>query len=307
PYFQRFYHQLPTIEALAACPEESLLKLWEGLGYYSRVRNMQKAAKQLLSEHQSNLPSSYEQLVKLPGIGPYTAGAIASIAFSLPVPAVDGNVLRVFSRLYEIQEDISFSATQKKVFSLVEGLISTERPGDFNQALMDLGSRVCVVGTPNCDLCPLFSFCQAYENETQESYPIKMGKAPPKTVEVVVGLFFHKNKVLIKKRTSRLLQGLWVFPLLENETDPFELFNSSFPSIQAASFTPSFHLSAEAHHIFTHRVWQMQIYVCPCPSTFLTSTSDLQQWVDLSSLHLLPMPTAMKAAKKLAETYLSTN
>lgn len=157
PYYRRFVAQLPTVEALAGCEEQKLMKLWEGLGYYSRARNLQKAARLVVRQHGGKLPASYDALLALPGIGPYTAGAIASIAFGLPVVAVDGNVLRVMARLLADEGDVSLPQTKKRLSAAAQGFQPADAPGPYNEALMELGALVCLPGAPRCGACPLLS------------------------------------------------------------------------------------------------------------------------------------------------------
>lgn len=173
PYYHRFLDQFPTVAELAVANEERLLKAWEGLGYYSRVRNMQKAAQQIMTSFKGNFPSTYQEITQLKGIGPYTAGAIASIAFNLPQPAVDGNVMRVMARLFEVDYDIGDPKNRKIFQSLMEKLIDPERPGDFNQALMDLGTDIESAKNPRPDESPIRFFCAAYLHGTYNKYPIK--------------------------------------------------------------------------------------------------------------------------------------
>ena len=179
-YYARFLERCPTVQALAQAPEETVLKLWEGLGYYSRARNLHKAAKAIVNEHGGVFPATYEEILKLPGIGPYTAGAIASIAFGQPVPAVDGNVIRVTSRLCGIRENVGVPSVRRKLEEEAAALVPKKRPGDFNQAMMDLGATVCVPGTPSCERCPLRTLCDAYAAGDAEDLPVLPRKSPPK-------------------------------------------------------------------------------------------------------------------------------
>ena len=176
PYFQRFIGELPDVQALAECPEEKLMKLWEGLGYYNRVRNMQTAARTVVCEYEGVLPASYEELLSLKGIGNYTAGAIASIAYQIPVPAVDGNVLRVISRITEDRQDIMKQSVRRQIEENLLGIMPEETPGDFNQALMELGAVVCVPNGPaRCEACPVSEYCLAYRHGTVEELPNLLG------------------------------------------------------------------------------------------------------------------------------------
>lgn len=176
PYYERFLDCFPTVKDLAIAPEERLLKAWEGLGYYSRVRNMQEAAQQIVAEFEGEFPHTYEGIFSLKGIGPYTAGAVASIAFGLPEPAVDGNVMRVLSRLFEVNLDIGIPANRKVFQTMMEMLIDPERPGDFNQALMDLGSDIEAPVNPRPEDSPVKEFSAAFLHGTMEKYPIKAPK-----------------------------------------------------------------------------------------------------------------------------------
>ena len=178
PYYERFLSALPTVQALAEADEELLLKLWEGLGYYSRVRNMQKAAQQIVAEHNGEIPAEYSILLKLKGIGPYTAGAIASIAFSKPCAAVDGNVLRVMARLTADEGNIAEPAVRKYWEKEIMEALPKERPGDYNQALMELGATLCLPnGAPKCELCPLRAYCLAYRKNQTMLFPVKTKKS----------------------------------------------------------------------------------------------------------------------------------
>ena len=177
PYFDRFMKELPDVAALAAVEDDRLMKLWEGLGYYNRVRNLQKAAKVIMEEHGGQMPSEYEALLKLPGIGSYTAGAIASIAYGKAVPAVDGNVLRVLSRLRMDGKDILSQKTKARVEKELLKVIPKDRPGDFNQALMELGAMVCIPnGEPKCGECPWEPICLAHRLEQTAQFPKKKAK-----------------------------------------------------------------------------------------------------------------------------------
>ena len=179
PYFERFIRALPSVKEVAECPEEQLLKLWEGLGYYNRVRNIQKAAVKIMEEYHGKLPADYEVLRSLPGIGNYTAGAVASIAYGIPVPAVDGNVLRVISRITENDEDILKQSVRTRVERELQEVIPPDQPGAFNQALMELGAMVCVPnGQAKCVQCPLADICVANRKQIVDELPKKAPKKP---------------------------------------------------------------------------------------------------------------------------------
>ena len=277
PYYERFLDWFPTVADLAQAPEEKLLKAWEGLGYYSRVRNMQKAAQQIMENHGGVFPSSYDEISKLKGIGPYTAGAIASIAFGLPEPAVDGNVMRVLARLFEVDYDIGVPTNRKIFQAMMEILIDPAQPGDFNQALMDLGSDIESPVNPRPEESPVKEFSAAYQHGTMDRYPIKAPKKKP--VPVYLTAFIIKDSqgryLLEKNEREGLLSGFWHFPLIEvdclsENLGQLSLLDSkgeaeSNPEI--LSFEQDYDLVIDwqdrsypiVQHVFSHRKWQVQI------------------------------------------------
>ena len=281
PYYHRFLETFPTIESLANAPEESLLKVWEGLGYYSRVRNMQKAAQQIIDQYSGEFPSTMEEIQTLKGIGPYTAGAIASIAFKLPEPAVDGNLMRVISRLFEIGLDIG-NPTNRKVFQVVaEKIISKERPGDFNQALMDLGSDIESPVTPHPEDSPVKEFSAAYINGTMHLYPVKIPKKKPVPMKWQAFVIQNeKGQYLLEKNTyADLLSGFWHFPLIRDYTptrkqlslleeiaeEVEEYPNKNIPmekqfeSIYQMKVQKIKKIKGEVKHIFSHQKWEIEL------------------------------------------------
>ncbi len=254
PYFARFMAAIPDIESLAAVSEDKLLKLWEGLGYYSRARNLQKAAKVIVSEYDGELPADYDKLLSLPGIGAYTAGAIASIAFSVPVPAVDGNVMRVLARLTGDATDVLSTAGKKRFTDLAWELVPEEAPGRFNQALMELGETVCLPNTmPRCEVCPWAAYCVANKKSRQTALPVRSKKKPRRMeqrhVAVIITDETPARVVLHRREITGLLAGLWELPntLVEEAALPLELQQAC---------TPIAALSA-AKHIFSHVEWRM--------------------------------------------------
>lgn len=291
-YFLRFKEALPDIQSLSECGEERLLKLWEGLGYYSRVRNLKKCAAVLMREYGGRLPRDHKALLKLPGIGPYTAGAIASIAYSLPVPAVDGNVLRVYARITGDDSDIALSETKKQVerafLSVIEEAAAeggarqkaggktagaksgrTDEPaqekalfdpGIFNQALMELGAIVCVPnGAPFCESCPVKDICAARAEGRIERLPVKSGKKPRKIEERTVLILQDGDRFLLQKRPERgLLAGLYEFPALSG----FRTENEVLSEIAALGLDAvQIKRLPDAKHIFTHVEWRMRGYL----------------------------------------------
>ncbi len=219
PYFERFLEAFPTIEDLAETPEDKVLKMWEGLGYYSRARNLKEAAMQIMLHYDGVFPDTPKEMLKLKGIGPYTAGAISSMAFGLPTPAIDGNLMRVLSRLFEIDLDIT-KAKNRKVFETVAlYLIDEERPGDFNQALMDLGRTVCTPKNYFPEMSPVKEFNASYINETWHKYPVKKAKNKPKPVTYVALVIQNEQgEYLLERRPEKgLLANMWQFPLINVE------------------------------------------------------------------------------------------
>lgn len=214
PYYFRFLDAYPTVEALAAAPLDDVLKLWEGLGYYSRARNLHRAAQMVASELGGQFPDTPDELLRLPGVGAYTAGAVASIAFDRRAPVLDGNVIRVLSRITDLADDVAQSSTQARLWQLAEAYLPAERAGDYNQALMDLGRMVCRPREPLCAQCPVRAHCLAYARGTQRQRPVKPKRAETPHYNVVAGLIWNdEGKLLIAQRPLEgLLGGLWEFP-----------------------------------------------------------------------------------------------
>lgn len=260
PYFNRFLAALPDIEALSRVEEDTLLKLWEGLGYYNRARNLKKAAKVIMEEFGGRMPESYEELLKLPGIGSYTAGAIASIAFGERIPAVDGNVLRVLSRLTMNDRDIARLETRQLVEEKLKEAMPGERPGDFNQALMELGAMVCLPkGKPKCEVCPWEQLCLAHKEGREEEFP-KKGEKKPRTIEKKTILIIQdENRSALKKRPDKgLLAGMYEFPTLEGHQSRKRVL----AYLEAMGLVPlRIQKLAASKHIFSHREWQMTGYL----------------------------------------------
>lgn len=213
PYYARFLAAYPTVNDLAAAPLDHVLKLWEGLGYYSRARNLHRAA-QMVAASGGAFPATVEGLMALPGIGRYTAGAIASIAFGVRAPVLDGNVIRVYARLLDLPDDVTQTATQARLWDQAEAWLPDERPGDYNQALMDLGRLVCKPKKPLCGECPIRAHCLAAQRGTQEQRPVKAAKAPTPHYDVAAGMIWNeRGELLIAQRPlDGLLGGLWEFP-----------------------------------------------------------------------------------------------
>lgn len=214
PYYLKFIETFPLIIDLANADEEQVLKLWEGLGYYSRARNLHKTAQIIVEQYNSRFPKAYSELLKLKGIGPYTAAAIASIVFNEPVVAIDGNVLRVVSRLFLIEEPVDKTSTIKTIRSVLQEFINKEDPGTFNQAMMELGALICTPKKPKCDSCPVSVHCLALTIGKQDNLPIKAGKVKVKQEYFNYLIPDFKGKTVISKRNSGIWTGLYQFPLI---------------------------------------------------------------------------------------------
>lgn len=259
PYFNRFISELPDIESLANCEEDKLLKLWEGLGYYNRVRNLQKAARQIMEEYQGRMPESQEELLKLAGIGNYTSGAISSIAFGRKVPAVDGNVLRILSRLALDEEDILKDSTKRRVERQLLEVMPQARPGDFNQALMELGATVCIPnGKPKCEECPWEKICLAHLEGREEEFPKKEAKKKRTIEKKTILIIQDENKSALHKRPAKgLLAGLYEFPNLEgHQTEKRVLEYLKKIGLEVLRIQKL----ENAKHIFSHKEWHMIAY-----------------------------------------------
>ena len=248
-YFARFMEALPTVADLAGAEEEQLLKLWQGLGYYNRARNLQKAARQVMEDWGGVFPARDEDILTLKGVGDYTAGAIASIAFGEAVPAVDGNVLRVITRITADSSDIAKPETTANIRTALSGIIPLDFPGQFNQALMELGALVCLPnGAPLCDRCPLSRLCRAHLEEKTAEIPRKAPKKARRVEERTVCLIFHEGQVALRQRPAKgLLASLWEFPnYLTGEGLPWTL---NLANMEQAG---------RGKHIFTHMEWHME-------------------------------------------------
>ena len=298
PYFERFMEELPDVSALAAVSEERLLKLWEGLGYYSRARNLQRAAKIVVSDFGGALPQSYHALLSLPGIGEYTAAAIASINFSEPVAAVDGNLLRVAARVSGCGEDIMDAKVRRLFRQRLDAAIDANRPGAYNQAMMDLGATVCLPnGAPKCEICPARTVCEAYKNSLTEVLPVRAKKKSRRVEERTVLLLFQGGKVALRKRPDTgLLAGLWEYPNLPESLDEAgALLALAQMGLSAESIAPA----GSAKHIFTHIEWDMKGYFAD-----VAGENDDLIWADADAFAALALPTAFKKYTALVRARL---
>jgi len=287
PYYERFMARCPDVASLAVCDDAVLLKLWEGLGYYSRVKNMKKAAQMICSKNHGQFPQTYEEILKLPGVGAYTAGAVASIAFGQPVAAVDGNVLRVYTRLMQDSHDIMDTRFRGQVAEALTQIypqqkcdrsLFNERAasacavracGDLTQSLMELGAVVCVPnGEPKCSICPLNQMCSAYQSGTQQQFPVKKKKAARKIQEKTVLLLEYQDKIALRKRgTEGLLSGMWELPNIDNHATMQEVCQwLEDEGIGIDKMIEPNRAKKVVKHIFTHIEWHMTYWTVICAS-----------------------------------------
>ena len=298
PYYERFLRELPDVEALAAVPEDRLLKLWEGLGYYSRARNLKKAAIQIMDEFGGKFPETYDEIRSLQGVGSYTAGAVSSFVYGLPKAAVDGNVFRVVTRLLADPDDITKAGTRKKIEDLIGEAIPRECPGDFNQGLIELGAIICLPnGAPKCGECPLNSICRACAQGTQLEFPVKK-KAKARRVEKrTVFLFCDSSSVAIRKRPDEgLLAGLYEFPNVEGYLDQKEVIEYA----KTLGLAPiRVKQLGNAKHIFSHVEWHMRGYEILVDELEKSMTGDVIFAGRRDLEEKYPMPSAFEAFTSL--------
>ncbi len=299
-YYPRFIGRFPTIEDLATADEADVLKCWEGLGYYSRARNLHQAAQQVMTDFGGEMPRSIEQLRQLRGVGAYTAGAIASIAFGQRTAAVDGNAIRVISRVLGIRENVGIPSVRRQLEEAANALVPAERPGDFNQAVMDIGATVCVPGTPSCEKCPLGRVCSAFAEDDADELPVLPRKNPPKVLEYDVLLIRCGDRLLMRQRTEAMLKGLWVFPMVQGHAakSAWRSLGRNF-DVSVRNVQPV----GEAKHVFTHQVWQMKLYRM---ETEEDNAPAGYRYVTMAEMEGLTVPTAMKAAVSEAKKWLGT-
>ncbi len=292
-YYTRFLAEIPTIAALAAASPDQLNKLWEGLGYYTRVRNLQKAAQVVMERHGGVFPGTMDEIRALPGIGPYTAGAIGSICFGLPEPAVDGNVLRVMTRLLDDSAPIDQPATKKRLTALLRDIYPHDDPGTFTQSLMELGATVCVPnGAPLCGQCPVRTLCRARAAGHPTALPVKAGRKPRRIEEKTVFYLTCSGRLAVRRRPEQgLLAGLWELPNVPGHLPPQEAVRQA----EAWGLHPEqLEKQLTRTHIFTHVEWRMICYVIRCGAT-----PDAFIWADAAALQqAIALPTAFRMFTK---------
>lgn len=312
PYFHRFIDKFPTVEALADAPEEEVLKAWEGLGYYSRARNLQTAVRKVKEVYNGIVPSSKEEISSLKGVGPYTAGAILSIAYDLPEPAVDGNVMRVLSRYFLIEEDIMKNSTRVSMEKLIYQLIPEGAAADFNQALMELGALVCTPKSPHCLTCPVMEHCAGRIAGMEEALPIKKKAKPPRpenrVVAFIMGSGEQTGKFLIRQRAAEgLLARMWELPhalspepgyvLRKDDVFNMNLLSNCFYSETGLDVQPQ-DWYMQVDHVFSHIIWNMDVFTCKLSSDSKQSLPEAYRWVDLNDLVHYPLPNVFNRILK---------
>jgi A/G-specific adenine glycosylase len=287
-YYKRWMERFPTPKALAQSSEQEVLACWQGLGYYSRARNLLLGVRKVCTEYGGIVPNDAARIQKLPGVGEYTAGAIASIAFDQRTPAIDGNVLRIFSRLFCLNEDIAKQSAKRKIKDLLHQYMPVRECGDFNQALMDLGAMICIPRKPRCPLCPLTNLCEAYEKEVQDVLPVKEPKKPPQKIMLVAGIIKRERTFLVQQRPAAgLLAGMWEFPTVEITAE--ETAMQALEDAVWNQLNQKIHVeNKNSHylHTFSHRQWDISFYHCE----WLTG-HDLPPnacWSDLKSINNIP-------------------
>ena len=303
PYFNRFIEKFPTIEALADAHEDEVLKLWEGLGYYSRARNLHTAVKEVKEKYQGRVPDNAAEISSLKGVGSYTAGAILSIAYGKREPAVDGNVMRVFSRIFAIEEDIQKQRTKKLFEELVRKLIPKGAASYFNQGIMELGALICTPQSPKCSSCPVASYCLGRKKGIHEHLPVKTQKKKPRPVQMVAGVIVENGYVLIRQRQeSGLLAKLFEFPNLEwQETEPeVSISKHIYEEYQIQAFTAEALQSVQ--HTFSHIIWDITVFRLRSRQVNVRTASEKNLppnacWVKLEELDNYAFPVSHQKIK----------
>ena len=292
PYFNQFIAKYPTTYALAEADEEDVLKSWEGLGYYSRARNLQAAVREVVEKYDGKVPNVKENLGELKGVGPYTKGAILSIAFDQPEPAVDGNVMRVFSRVLLINDDIALARTKKHFEELVREVISKEDPSSFNQGIMDLGATICTPKSPACLICPVQKHCRAFAVGAENELPVK--KKAKKQKKIAYAALIIKNqegKYVIEKRPDTgLLANLYQFPMVPLEEVTFETIPLWFYEEYGLRIQVKEKLQGKVKHVFSHIIWQVDVYHAEVEEVKIAD--DRLRFVEQEGLDALPFPVS---------------
>lgn len=298
PYFIRFIEAFPSIASLAAAPLDSVLKYWEGLGYYSRCRNLYQGACYIVAHHQGQLPATPAEILKVPGIGPYTAGAILSIAFGLSEPAVDGNVMRVLSRYFALTDDIAKPTTRMALEHLVRQLMPVQHPGDFTEALMELGALVCTPRQPDCNHCPLQASCRAYSTGRPEAYPVKTKNKEPRLMSLAVGVVQYQEHFLLRQQPEKgIFAGLWCFPFVEYHSEPITALQDYLGKIGYMIQDWQGPVGV-VEHTLTHRHLQMSLFL-----GYLNDAPSGSGWYSLAHMEQIAMPIAHQKIKRFLDAH----
>ncbi len=286
PYFERWMERFPTIQALAQAPQQNVLTAWEGLGYYSRARNLHRAAKIIVAEFDGQLPQQVSTLLILPGIGRYTARAIASIAFGQDVATLDGNLKRVFSRVFDVQEAADSATGERTLWALAEQHLPRGHAGDYNQALMDLGATICLPKNPLCLLCPLNAICKARALGLQEQRPVRKPKAPvPHRVKAAAVIIQDGNVLLAQRPAKGLLARMWEFPAAQVEADSPEALVAAIETEYKLRVSPGAPLGL-VEHAYTHFTLTEHAYCCELVAL---PAEETLQWISIEELGKYPM------------------
>lgn len=307
-YFERFVDQFPSVHALAKANREEVLKAWEGLGYYARARNMHDTAKKIIDEHGGSIPNTQSELLGLPGIGPYTSAAILSIAFGQPFAVLDGNVIRVLTRVFGIEEDTRSSKTRKALQQVADHVLNRTHPGDHNEALMELGATLCTPSIPSCERCPVSSTCYAFQNQAVERLPFTSRRKPVPHIHIAVGILRNEDgSIFVQKRPeSSMLGGLWEFPggKLEPNESPQEACRRELSEELGIEATIGEEIIA-VKHTYSHFTITLHAFQCTSyrgtPSHF---NNQPVQWVAQEKLDSLPFP---RANQKIIEALHDSN
>lgn len=273
PYYERFLTTYPSVKYLAEAEEQEVLSLWQGLGYYSRARNLYATAKIVTEKYNGLFPSTYSEILKLKGIGPYTAAAIASFAFKLPHPVIDGNVQRVISRVFNIEAPIDTSTGKREIETALNAVFDEEQPDLFNQAIMELGALVCTPQNPKCDGCPLSNNCLALHTSKTNILPIKQGKTKVKSIDFTYFVFVYNTNIYVEKREEGIWQNMYQFPLIEEKISPKNITQKIGEFTSSIENKAEVNLSFKKIHILSHRRINAHFYTIKClqPPIFLKS------------------------------------
>jgi A/G-specific adenine glycosylase len=304
PYFNKWMLLFPTVPALASASEHDVLNAWEGLGYYSRARNLHQAAKIVVSDHEGKLPQDINLLIKLPGIGRYTVGAIASIAFGMDAPALDGNLKRVYARLFDISEPIDLSVVEKRLWEIAGENMPKGKAGDFNQALMDLGAMICVPKNPRCEICPVMGLCVSRKKGTQMSRPVRIPKKKvPQYIHAAGVIMKGRRALLIQRPSGGLLGGMWEFPNGRVDGNPAGGLTKALRSAYKLKVRRRETLG-EIKHAYTH--YKVTVHVFRCDPLSISGVSS-SKWVLVKDLGEYPMGKVDRRIAQRVLEFLESN